>query len=55
MRDNDPAQMAELRRTTGLRVAAGQNEGQLFRFQALLDVLALMRTMSYLNSLLSIL
>lgn len=37
VRDNDPAQMAELRRTTGLRVAAGQNEGQLFRFQALLD------------------
>ncbi|APE43526.1 mandelate racemase [Sulfitobacter alexandrii] len=37
VRDNDPAQMAELRRTTGLRIAAGQNEGQLFRFQSLLD------------------
>ncbi len=37
VRDNDPAQMAELRRTTGVRIAAGQNEGQLSRFQALLD------------------
>lgn len=36
VRDNDPAQMAELRRATGLRVAAGQNEGQLWRFEALL-------------------
>lgn len=37
VRDNDPAQMAELRRATGVRVAAGQNEGQLWRFQSLLD------------------
>lgn len=37
VRDNDPAAMAELRRTTGLRVAAGQNEGQLFRFEELMS------------------
>ena len=37
VRDNDPRQMAELRRATGLRVAAGQNEGQLHRFEALMD------------------
>jgi len=37
VRDNDPAQMAELRRTTNVRIAAGQNEGQMFRFQGLLD------------------
>lgn len=37
VRDNDPAQMAELRRATGVRIAAGQNEGQMFRFQGLLD------------------
>jgi len=37
VRDNDPAQMAELRRATGIRVAGGQNEGQLWRFQSLLD------------------
>lgn len=37
VRDNDPAQMAELRRATGVRIAAGQNEGQVFRFQSLLD------------------
>lgn len=37
MRDNDPAQMAGLRAATGMRVAAGQNEGQLFRFHQLLE------------------
>jgi len=37
VRDNDPARLAELRRTSNLRVAAGQNEGQLWRFQSLLD------------------
>ena len=37
VRDNDPAAMAELRRSTGMRVAAGQNEGQLFRFERLMD------------------
>ena len=36
IRDNDPARMAALRRATGLRVAAGQNEGQLHRFEALM-------------------
>ncbi|MCE8005625.1 mandelate racemase/muconate lactonizing enzyme family protein [Aestuariivita sp.] len=37
VRDNDPAAMADLRRATGMRVAAGQNEGQLFRFEALMN------------------
>ncbi len=37
VRDNDPAAMAELRRATGMRVAAGQNEGQLFRFERLMN------------------
>lgn len=36
VRDNDPVAMADLRRTTGMRVAAGQNEGQLFRFEQLM-------------------
>lgn len=36
LRDNDPAAMAEFRRATGMRVAAGQNEGQLFRFEQLM-------------------
>jgi L-alanine-DL-glutamate epimerase-like enolase superfamily enzyme len=33
---NDAAQMAELRRTTGMALACGQNEGLLFRFRDLL-------------------
>ncbi|HWK45033.1 MAG TPA: mandelate racemase/muconate lactonizing enzyme family protein [Stellaceae bacterium] len=33
---NDPAQLADLRRRTGIAVAAGQNEGQAFRFRDLL-------------------
>ncbi|XWN32910.1 MAG: mandelate racemase/muconate lactonizing enzyme family protein [Devosia sp.] len=36
LRDNDAARMAEFRRLTGVPVAAGQNEGQLWRFEALL-------------------
>lgn len=36
VRDNDYKAMAELRRATGMRVAAGQNEGQLFRFEQLM-------------------
>lgn len=37
IRDNDVAKMAELRRLTGVPVAAGQNEGQLHRFSSLLN------------------
>jgi L-rhamnonate dehydratase len=33
---NDAAQLADLRRRTGIAVAAGQNEGQAFRFRELL-------------------
>jgi L-alanine-DL-glutamate epimerase-like enolase superfamily enzyme len=33
---NDVRQMAELRRSTGMRVAAGQNEGLAFRFRDML-------------------
>lgn len=36
LRDNDPMQMAALRASTGMRVAAGQNEGQVWRFRDLL-------------------
>ncbi|MCC6001321.1 MAG: mandelate racemase/muconate lactonizing enzyme family protein [Pararhodobacter sp.] len=36
MRDNDPARMAALRAQTGMRVAAGQNEGQVWRFRDLI-------------------
>jgi len=36
VRDNDIVQMRELRERTGMPVAAGQNEGQLFRFRDLL-------------------
>ncbi|EKF19415.1 mandelate racemase/muconate lactonizing-like protein [Nitratireductor pacificus pht-3B] len=36
VRDNDPGRLADLRRTSGLRLAAGQNEGQLWRFRDLL-------------------
>ncbi|MEW5421096.1 mandelate racemase/muconate lactonizing enzyme family protein [Amorphus sp. 3PC139-8] len=36
VRDNDVAHMRGLREQTGLPVAAGQNEGQLFRFRDLL-------------------
>ena len=36
LRDNDPDQMAALRARTGMRIAAGQNEGQVWRFRDLL-------------------
>ena len=36
MRDNDVHKMRDLRHRTGVRVAAGQNEGQLFRFRDLI-------------------
>tara|TARA_R110002049_G_scaffold188402_2_gene356871 strand:+ start:78355 stop:79509 length:1155 start_codon:yes stop_codon:yes gene_type:complete len=36
MRDNDVHKMRDLRQQTGVRVAAGQNEGQLFRFRDLI-------------------
>lgn len=36
LRDNDPAQMAALRARTGMRLAAGQNEGQVWRFRDLI-------------------
>lgn len=36
MRDNDPRAMRELRQRTGIRIAAGQNEGQLWRFSSLI-------------------
>lgn len=35
--ENDPRLLAELRRLTGVPVAAGQNEGLLHRFRALLE------------------
>lgn len=37
LRDNDPHRMRELRHRTGMRVAAGQNEGQLWRFASLIE------------------
>ncbi|MFD2236570.1 mandelate racemase/muconate lactonizing enzyme family protein [Aureimonas populi] len=37
LRDNDPHRMRELRHRTGMRVAAGQNEGQLWRFASLVE------------------
>lgn len=36
IRDNAPSAMAELRRAAGIPIAAGQNEGQLFRFEQLM-------------------
>ncbi|MFC0218891.1 mandelate racemase/muconate lactonizing enzyme family protein [Pseudochelatococcus lubricantis] len=36
VRDNDPVRMRELRHRTGIRIAAGQNEGQLWRFASLI-------------------
>lgn len=36
VRDNDPRAMRELRHRTGIRVAAGQNEGQAWRFASLI-------------------
>lgn len=36
LRDNDPRGMRELRHRTGVRVAAGQNEGQIWRFASLI-------------------
>jgi L-alanine-DL-glutamate epimerase-like enolase superfamily enzyme len=36
MRDNDVHKMRDLRHRTGMRVAAGQNEGQLHRFRELI-------------------
>tara|TARA_R110002020_G_scaffold15143_43_gene53961 strand:+ start:5611 stop:6771 length:1161 start_codon:yes stop_codon:yes gene_type:complete len=36
VRDNDVARMRDLREQTGMPLAAGQNEGQLFRFRDLL-------------------
>ena len=40
LRDNAPDRMAELRRIVGLPIAAGQNEGQLWRFEALMAACA---------------
>ena len=37
LRDNDVKRMRDLREQTGMRTAAGQNEGQLFRFRDLLE------------------
>ncbi|WP_417825530.1 mandelate racemase/muconate lactonizing enzyme family protein [Thalassospira povalilytica] len=37
LRDNDVKRMRDLREQTGIRTAAGQNEGQLFRFRDLLE------------------
>ncbi|WP_118134692.1 mandelate racemase/muconate lactonizing enzyme family protein [Oceanicella sp. SM1341] len=37
VRGNDVGRMADLRARSGLRLAAGQNEGQLFRFADLMD------------------
>lgn len=37
LRDNDPARLSELRSMSGMRTAAGQNEGQLWRFASLLE------------------
>ncbi|MGV6875983.1 mandelate racemase/muconate lactonizing enzyme family protein [Pseudochelatococcus sp. B33] len=36
VRDNDPRRMRELRHRTNIRIAAGQNEGQLWRFASLI-------------------
>lgn len=36
VRDNDPRAMRELRHRTGIRIAAGQNEGQIWRFATLI-------------------
>lgn len=36
VRDNDPRAMRQLRERTGIRIAAGQNEGQIWRFASLI-------------------